>query len=128
MLKTYLAVMLGGAAGTGLRMALTSWCAHRFGEAFPIGTMVVNVLGSLAIGAVAALTAPDGSLAHATLLRQVVIVGVLGGFTTFSSFSLQTLNLLAAGEGLRAGANVVLSVVLCLGAAWLGQTLVAGAR
>lgn len=128
MLKTYLAVTLGGAVGTGLRMGMTTWCAHRFGEAFPIGTLVVNVLGSFVIGAVAALTAPDGAMPHATLLRQVVIIGVLGGFTTFSSFSLQTLNLLAAGEGLRAGANVVLSVALCLGAAWLGQTLVAGVR
>lgn len=128
MLKTYFAVMLGGAVGTGLRMALTAWCASRFGESLPAGTLLVNVLGSFGIGMAATLTAPDGMLATALLTRQVVIVGVLGGFTTFSSFSLQTLNLLAAGEGLRAAGNVVLSVALCLGAAWIGQWLVSGAR
>lgn len=115
MLKTYLAVMLGGAVGTGLRMTLAAWCAAKYGEAFPIGTLLVNVLGSLAIGLCAGLLDPEG------LARQVVMVGVLGGFTTFSAFSLATLHLLSAGEWVRAGANIVLSVGLCLLAVWLGH-------
>jgi CrcB protein len=118
-LKTYLAVMFGGAIGTGLRMALAVWCAAKYGEAFPVGTLAVNVIGSFAIGLSATLLDPQG------LARQVVMVGVLGGFTTFSSFSLATLNLLSAGEWWRAGANVLLSVALCLLAVWLGQ--IAGA-
>ena len=115
MLKTYAAVMLGGAVGTGLRMALAAWCAAKYGEAFPIGTLVVNVAGSFAIGVSAALFDPHG------LARQVIMVGVLGGFTTFSAFSLGTLHLLSAGEWGRAAANIVLSVGLCLLAVWLGQ-------
>ncbi len=119
MLKTYLAVMFGGAVGTALRMALAAWCAAKYGEAFPIGTLAVNVIGSFAIGLAAALFDPHG------LARQVVMVGVLGGFTTFSSFSLATLNLLSAGEWGKAAANIVLSVALCLVAVWLGQSAVA---
>jgi len=114
-LKIYLAVMLGGAVGTGLRMACAAWCAAKYGEAFPVGTLVVNVSGSFAIGLAAALLDTRG------LVAQVVMVGVLGGFTTFSSFSLATLHLLSAGEWLRAVANVGLSVALCLAAVWLGH-------
>jgi CrcB protein len=119
MLKIYLAVMFGGAIGTALRMALAAWCAAKYGEAFPIGTMAANVIGSFAIGLAAGLLDPQG------LARQVVMVGILGGFTTFSSFSLATLNLLAAGEWWRAGANIVLSVGLGLLAVWIGQLAVA---
>ena len=107
--------MLGGALGTGLRMGLSAWCAARFGEAFPVGTLAVNVIGAFAIGALEVVCAPDG------YMRQVLMVGVLGGFTTFSAFSLATLNLCNTGEWGRAGLNVVLSVALCLGAVWLGQ-------
>lgn len=121
MLKTYLAVMAGGAFGTALRMWLAALLTQRFGDSFPVGTMVVNVTGSFLIGAFAACTGPDGGFLPSLLTRQVVIIGVLGGFTTFSSFSLQTLNLLSGGEWLRAGWNVVLSVGLCLLAVWLGH-------
>jgi CrcB protein len=121
MLKTYLAVMAGGAAGTALRLWLSGALAAHYGETFPVGTLAVNVSGCFVIGAFAALTGPDGVFLTAPLTRQVVMIGVLGGFTTFSSFSLQTLNLLGDGEWLRAGWNIVLSVVLCLLAVWLGQ-------
>ena len=121
MLKTYLAVMLGGAAGTGLRMALGNWLTMRFGEAFPIGTLVVNVSGCFAIGIFAALTGSEGLLPASPLVRQLVMIGVFGGFTTFSSFSMQTLHLAMDGEWLRAGMNVLLSVALCLLAVWLGH-------
>ena len=100
------------------------WCsgliARHFGETFPWGTIFVNVAGSLIIGVFAALTGPDGRLLVGTTARQFVMLGLLGAFTTFSSFSLQTLTLVQDGEwGLAAG-NIVLSVVLCLGAVWLG--------
>src|SRR5215212_1864193 len=79
MLKTYLAVMLGGAFGTGLRLWLSGALATRYGEAFPVGTLVVNVAGSFIIGLFAALTGPDGLISASPLTRQFVMVGVLGG-------------------------------------------------
>ena len=121
MLKTYLAVMGGGAVGTGLRMWLSGLLAGKYGETFPVGTLVVNVIGSFIISFFAGLVGPDGPLLASSLVRQVVMVGVLGGFTTFSSFSFQTLNLLHDGQWARAFANVVLSVALCLFAVWLGH-------
>jgi len=123
MLKTYLAVMLGGAVGTALRFGLSQWFAVNYGETFPVGTIVVNVTGCFVIGLFATLTGPDGIFLASSLTRQVVMIGVLGGYTTFSSFSLQTLNLVSGGEWLRAGWNVLLSVILCLVAVWLGQLL-----
>jgi CrcB protein len=121
MLKTYLAVMLGGAVGTALRFGLSNWFATHYGETFPVGTIVVNVTGCFVIGLFAALTGPDGIFLASPLARQVVMFGVLGGYTTFSSFSLQTLNLFDGGEWLRGGWNVLLSVLLCLAAVWLGH-------
>lgn len=123
MLKTYLAVMLGGAAGTGARMWLSSVLTLRYGENFPIGTIVVNVSGCFVIGCFNALTATHGAYPASPLVRLVVMVGFLGGFTTFSSFSLQTLSLAQDGECLRAGLNIVLSVVLCLLAVWAGHAI-----
>jgi CrcB protein len=121
MLKTYLAIMAGGAVGTGLRYGLSNWFAVHYGETFPVGTIVVNVTGCFVIGLFAALTGPDGIFLASPLTRQVVMLGVLGGYTTFSSFSLQTLTLFHGGEWLRAGWNVLVSVIFCLIAVWLGQ-------
>jgi CrcB protein len=121
MLKTYLAVMLGGAAGTGARMWLSAFLTLKYGENFPVGTVVVNVVGCFIIGCFNALTEPHGVLPVSSLVRLVVMVGFLGGFTTFSSFSLQTLNLAGDGEWLRASLNVILSVALCLLAVWTGN-------
>jgi len=121
LLKTYFAVMLGGAFGTALRYGLSNWFATHYGETFPVGTIVVNVTGCFVIGLFAALTGPDGIYLASPLTRKVVMIGVLGGYTTFSSFSLQTLNLWSGGEWLRAGWNVLLSVLCCLVAVWLGQ-------
>jgi CrcB protein len=119
--KTYLAVMFGGAVGTALRFGLSNWFATHYGETFPIGTIVVNVTGCFVIGFFDALTGPDGNFLVSSLTRQMVMIGVLGGFTTFSSFSLQTLNLVNTGEWLRAGWNVLVSVCFCLVAVWLGH-------
>lgn len=110
---------MGGVA----RYWLSGVVARRFGEAFPVGTLIVNVTGSFAIGFVAALTDPDGRFLIHVSARQFVMVGVLGGYTTFSSFSLQTLSLARDGEWLYAGTNVVSSVLLCLLAVWCGQVV-----
>ena len=117
---TWLWVMLGSALGGGARYWISGLAAHAIGETFPIGTLIVNVTGSFVIGFFAVLTGPDGRVFVGTDARQFVMTGICGGYTTFSSFSLQTLNLARDGEWLLAGANVVLSVVLCLVAVWLG--------
>ena len=83
----------------------------------------MNVLGSFIIGFFATLTGPDGRVFAGTTTRQFVMIGLLGGYTTFSSFSLQTLNLVQDGEWLQAGGNIVGSVVLSLLAIWLGHIL-----
>lgn len=123
MLKTYLAIMLGGAVGTGLRVALSDWLLAKYGAAFPLGTLAVNVSGCLVIGIFAALTGPEGPFITSPLARQVVMLGVLGGYTTFSSFGLQTYDLYVSGEWVRAGLNAVLSLLLCLIAVWLGHVV-----
>lgn len=117
----YLLVALGGALGSVSRFFLSGVVAHHFGGTFPWGTFVVNVTGSFVIGFFATLTAPDGRLFASGHTRQFFMTGVLGGYTTFSSFSLQTLALARDGEWMQAGANTVGSVIACLVAVWLGH-------
>jgi CrcB protein len=124
-LITYLWIAVGGALGSVARFGCSSLVANWFGQAFPWGTLLVNVVGSFAIGLFAAITGPDGRLLVSGDMRQFVTIGVCGGYTTFSSFSVQTLALVQDGEVIRAGANVVASVGLCLLSVWLGH--VAGA-
>ena len=100
----FLAVGVGSALGGVARYGLSGIVARSFGETFPWGTLVVNVVGSLLIGFVATITGPDGRLLVNPVTRQFWMPGIFGGFTTFSSFSLQTLSLAQAGEFLRAGA------------------------
>lgn len=116
----YIFLAIGGALGTIARYWLSGLTAQVIGETFPWGTLVVNVTGSFVIGFFATLTGPDGRLYIASEGRQFVLVGLCGGYTTFSSFSLQTLNLINDGEWALAGANISLSVVLCLVAVWAG--------
>ncbi len=120
-MSLYLWIALGSSLGGMARFALSGFVAHHFGETFPWGTLIVNVTGSFVIGLFATLTEPDGRLFVGATSRQFVMTGVLGGFTTFSSFSLQTLALAREGEWLRAGGNAVGSCVLCLIAVWLGH-------
>ena len=120
-LQTYLWIMLGSALGGGARYWCSGFAARLFGETFPWGTLLVNVLGSIVIGFFNTITGPDGRLLVGTTARQFVMIGVCGGYTTFSSFSLQTLNLARDGDWLRAGLNVVFSVVFCLLAVWAGH-------
>lgn len=114
-------IALGSAIGGVLRFWCSGAIARAFGETFPWGTLCVNIVGSFLIGLVAVSTGPDGRLIVGPAARQLVMVGVFGGFTTFSSFSLQTLNLARDGEWALAGANILLSVVLCLIGVWLGH-------
>jgi CrcB protein len=116
-------IALGGAFGTLLRYWCSGLIAAAIGETFPWGTMAVNVVGSTLIGLFAAIVGPDGRLLLSPDLRQTITIGVFGGFTTFSSFSLQTLALIQDQEWLFAAANVLLSVGLCLGGVWLGWSL-----
>jgi CrcB protein len=118
---TYLWVALGSAIGGVGRYWVSGVVGQNFGETFPVGTLLVNISGSFAIGFIATLTAPDGRWFASSDTRQFMMYGVCGGYTTFSSFSIQTLNLLRDGDWFRAGLNVVLSVVLCLVAVWLGH-------
>jgi CrcB protein len=122
-LALYLWIALGSALGGVARFFCTGLAARLLGETFPWGTLFVNVLGSFIIGFFATITGPDGRIFAGTTTRQFVMTGILGGFTTFSSFSLQTLNLANDGEWLQAGGNVAGSVVLCLLAVWLGHLL-----
>jgi CrcB protein len=117
------AVAIGSALGGLARYGISGMVARAFGETFPWGTLVVNVLGSFLIGVVATLSGPDGRLLVSPVTRQFWLIGIFGGFTTFSAFSLQTLSLAQDGEWLRAGGNVALSMVLCLAFVWLGASL-----
>lgn len=119
----YMWIAIGGALGTTARFWLSGVVARSFGETFPWGTLVINVTGSFVIGFFGALTGPDGRLFVGSTARQFVMIGMCGGYTTFSSFSLQTLNLMNDGEWFRAGANVGLSVLLCMIAVWTGVVL-----
>jgi fluoride exporter len=118
----YLWVAIGGALGSMARYGIGGLVSDKMGSSFPWGTLVINVTGSFIIGILGALTAPEGKMTPQSrvLTTQLLITGVCGGYTTFSSFSLQTLNLLRDREWLYAGGNVLLSVVLCLIAVWLG--------
>lgn len=120
----YFWVAVGGALGSVARYWCSGAIARHFGETFPWGTVLVNVTGSFIIGLFAALTSPDGRfLVPAWFRQQFFMLGICGGYTTFSSFSLQTLNLMEDGEWLYAGANVIVSVLCCLFAVWLGHAL-----
>lgn len=113
-----LAIAGGGAVGALLRFWMSTGVYHLFGRSFPYGTLAVNVVGSLLMGFLYVLLIDKLSLGPAW--RAALLVGLLGAFTTFSTFSLETLNLVEEGELIKAMMNVLLSVVLCLFAAWIG--------
>ncbi|MGI3777916.1 MAG: fluoride efflux transporter CrcB [Janthinobacterium lividum] len=124
-LATCLLVALGGALGTVARYLLSAATAS-VSHGVPWGTIGINVAGSFLIGLFGTLTLAHGRFPAPESLRLFVMVGVCGGFTTFSSFSLQTLDLLRAGSPGRAGVNVAASLALCLAAVAAGH--LAGAR
>ena len=121
----YLWVAIGGALGSVARFWVNGLVSEKIGATFPWGTLAINVTGSFIIGIIGALAIPEGRLDSPSrqFATQFLMIGVCGGYTTFSSFSWQTLRLLQDREWLYAGGNVILSVVLCMIAVWLGWQL-----
>ncbi|WP_459863272.1 fluoride efflux transporter CrcB [Endothiovibrio diazotrophicus] len=116
-----LAIAAGGAVGAVGRFWVSTAVYGWLGRNFPWGTLAVNVAGSLAMGFLYVLLVDR--MAGPAEVRAALTVGLLGAFTTFSTFSLETLNLIEAGEPLKAGINVLVSVALCITAAGLGVLL-----
>lgn len=119
---SYLWVTIGSALGGLLRYAISRWTMH-LSTSFPYGTVLINVLGSFVIGYFGTLTLQSGKYPASDNLRLFVMVGICGGFTTFSSFSLQTFDLMRSGGWGRALANVIFSVILCVSAVAAGHRL-----
>ncbi|MCB1104788.1 MAG: fluoride efflux transporter CrcB [Opitutaceae bacterium] len=116
----YLLIALGGAAGSVSRYWLSTAIDTRTASAFPWGTLAVNVIGSVLIGFLANLTIGDRFIGSPQL-RFFLMTGFCGGYTTFSSFSLQTLTLMKDGEWPMAAAYIIGSVLICLVGVWLGH-------
>jgi CrcB protein len=121
--RTYLGVAIGGALGSVARYLTSMVTLTLMGSAFPWGTLVVNVAGSLLIGLYFTLTEPDGRLLVSPAWRQFVLAGFCGGYTTFSVFSLETLFLARSGAWDMAGLFVAASLTLWLVAVWLGHAI-----
>src|SRR5215213_8060200 len=117
----FLLVCLGGAVGSGARYLTVVWATRVLGIGFPYGTFLVNVIGSMVIGAVVQLVAPSE-------LRLFLVTGVLGGFTTYSSFNEETLLLVRTGAYGTAIANVLLTVIACLVAGVVGVMIARAMR
>lgn len=117
-MKALLFIAAGGAFGAVLRYGASVSIYSLFGRGFPYGTLFVNVSGSLLMGVLSVIMVERFDVGPEW--RAAILVGVLGSFTTFSTFSIETLNLLEQGDMLRALANIVLSVLVCLLAVWFG--------
>lgn len=117
-MKNLLFVAMGGALGAVLRYGISSGIYTWFGRSFPYGTLVVNVIGSFSIGLLSILLIEKFDVPHE--VRLALVVGVLGALTTFSTFSWDTLDLMQQGMMQKAFINVLLNVVVCIGAAWVG--------
>jgi len=118
---TIAGIAIGGAIGSVLRYLIQMQCINWFGSNFPYGTMVVNTLGSLLIGFLSIVLLER--LFVSIEIRFAILVGLLGGFTTFSTFSLETLSLIQQGSLLSAASNIIFNVALCIIACFLGVTL-----
>ena len=117
-MKNLLFVAMGGAVGAMLRYGISSGIYSWFGRSFPYGTLVVNVTGSFAIGLLSILLVEKFDVPHE--VRLGLVVGVLGALTTFSTFSWDTLDLMEQGLMQKAFLNVLINVVVCITAAWIG--------
>lgn len=121
----YVWIALGSGIGGVARFACSESATWLWGSNFPWGILLVNALGSFVIGFFFTYAGPDGRLLASTTVRQFVMTGLCGGYTTFSAFSLDTLNLMREDRLLAAGANVVLSVAACLMFVWTGHVIAA---
>ena len=122
-MNVYFWIAMGSALGGMARYWCSGVAARLLGETFPWGTLLINIVGSFFIGFFGTLMGPDGRIFVGSTARQFVMVGICGGFTTFSSFSLQTLNLLNDSEWVMAGGYVGASVLLCLIGVWSGYAI-----
>lgn len=131
MITAYLWVAIGGALGSMARFWMAACVAELLGPEFPYGpqlpwgTILINILGSFVIGFFATFTGPGGRFVVSFDARAFVMVGICGGFTTFSAFSLQTLDLMRGNHWGQAMANILISVIVCLLAVWAGHLLAA---
>jgi CrcB protein len=116
-----IAIAVGGAFGSVLRYGLSTWVYALAGRGFPYGTLVVNVFGCLVMGVLFVLLVER--MGASVVWRAGLLIGVLGGFTTFSTFSIETFNLIEQGAMAKAAGNMAASLVLCVGATWLGVIL-----
>lgn len=116
-----ISIAIGGAAGSLCRYGMSNGIYLLLGRSFPYGTLAVNILGSFIMGSVYILMIERASVSQE--LRAGITVGLLGAFTTFSIFSIDTINLIESGEILKAGLNILFSVVLCISGCWLGMNL-----
>lgn len=119
--RTYATVAAGSMIGGVLRALASLASTALWGNGFPFGTLLVNIVGSFLIGFYATLTGPDGRVFASPLQRQFFMVGFCGGLTTFSAFSLETLTLVQNGRYVAAGLNIAISVIAWLAAVWLGH-------
>ena len=111
----------GGAIGALLRYLTSQFIYKQYGTEFPYGTLGVNIIGSLLMGFLYILFIERLSLSPEW--RNFLLIGLLGAFTTFSTFSIETLNLMFSGELVKAALNIILSVLLCIFAAWIGVVI-----
>ena len=116
-----ISIAIGGAAGSLCRYGMSNGIYFLLGRSFPYGTLAVNILGSFIMGSVYILMIERASVSEE--LRAGVTIGLLGAFTTFSTFSIETINLIESGEILKAGLNILFSVTLCIVGCWLGMNL-----
>lgn len=116
-----LAIAAGGAAGALMRFWVSNGIYAMLGRGFPYGTLAVNVFGSLVMGFLYVMFIERMTVTPE--LRGALLVGFLGAFTTFSTFSIETLNLIEQADYMKAGLNMLLSVVACVLAAWLGLVI-----
>ena len=121
----YFWIALGSGIGGVARLACADLATWLLGPQFPWGILLINALGSFVIGFFFTFTGPDGRVLVSSTARQFVMTGLCGGYTTFSAFSLDTLNLMRADRLLAAGANVVLSLAACLASVWIGHIVAA---
>lgn len=120
---TLVGIAAGGAIGSILRYLVQIQCIHWLGSKFPYGTLLVNTVGSLLIGILSIVLLERYAVSEE--LRLALLTGLLGGFTTFSAFSLETLGLIQQGSLLSAAGNIILNVTLCIVACFLGMILAA---